>query len=627
MKKNKKIKNQSIYVILIFIVALSILAYARANIIVKYGSTSLDNSKNQYKEELAGGTNNINSSQNTMAISKEKAEIKVPQVATTYNPNSKLSSFKLGDADGEWIWKNPDTVPTVDVPSYEATYSPYDWNKYDYTGVELTHMINIKISQATPSYYLPELVAHKYDTLANIEFPKQSLGKFSWQTNSNKQLNELGTFEFLVTFTPNDTVNYRTLTDITATVKVEKAIPTYTIPTGLTATYGNKLSDVPLTHGFTWNTPDILVGNVGNRTFMATYTPNDPESYQTITDIKISITIKKAVPTYTVPTTLTATYGDKLSSVSLPHGFTWNTPDVLVGNVGNRTFTATYTPDDPNNYETIENISINVTVKKAKGTIVLPTFEEMEYDPNRHLSDLELPDNWNWDDPDTVPTVINNGYKATFKPKDTENFDYSGQNLSPNLELKILKADPEYTLPDDITFSWDSDLKDVKLPDGFSWEEEEQERTIGTNTLKVTYTPEDSDNYNIIQNIPINVDIVKATLDVEEPSDITVQEKEGQVLGDIQLPEGWRWVNPETTLSESGKYLAVYEPADLEHYNTIEKEISINVLPTPEKNTENTASPNTGDNLIIYLITLSVSLILIIGVLVYKLKSKKTNNK
>ena len=77
-----------------------------------------------------------------------------------------------------------------------------------------------------------------------------------------------------------------------------------------------------------------------------------------------SVTVNKATPEYTVPTGLTATYGDKLSDITLPEGWAWEDGTQSVGNVGDNTFTAIFTPDDTENYNTA-TAEVTVTVKQA----------------------------------------------------------------------------------------------------------------------------------------------------------------------------------------------------------------------------------------------------------------------
>lgn len=97
-----------------------------------------------------------------------------------------------------------------------------------------------------------------------------------------------------------------------------KKDPTYTVPEGLTATFGQTLEDVELPDGFSWEDPiTTSVGNVGEHDFNVTYTPEDTDAYNTITGIEVTILVTPA--NLAVPTGLTAVYGQTLADVSLPN--------------------------------------------------------------------------------------------------------------------------------------------------------------------------------------------------------------------------------------------------------------------------------------------------------------------
>ena len=76
----------------------------------------------------------------------------------------------------------------------------------------------------------------------------------------------------------------------------------------------------------------------------------------------------------TAPEGLTAVYGQLLREIALPEGFSWNEPDVSVGDVGTRSFTATYTPtsSEAENYLPNDNVQISVIVNKAPSVYLLP---------------------------------------------------------------------------------------------------------------------------------------------------------------------------------------------------------------------------------------------------------------
>ena len=68
----------------------------------------------------------------------------------------------------------------------------------------------------------------------------------------------------------------------TGTFTINKAQPNYTPPTGLIATYGDTLKDVSLPGGWAWDAPETSVGNVGENTFLATYTQDNSGNYNAV---------------------------------------------------------------------------------------------------------------------------------------------------------------------------------------------------------------------------------------------------------------------------------------------------------------------------------------------------------
>lgn len=85
----------------------------------------------------------------------------------------------------------------------------------------------------------------------------------------------------------------------------------------------------------------------------------------------INVTVVKATPTYTVPTGLTADFGQQLSEITLPEHFEWMDGSQIITESGEVIYKAKYVPTDTNNYEIVENIDITVTVGNSK-TIVNP---------------------------------------------------------------------------------------------------------------------------------------------------------------------------------------------------------------------------------------------------------------
>ena len=329
--------------------------------------------------------------------------------------------------------------------------------------------VTIDVSKANPTYTVPTGLTATYgDTLANVTLPNDEHGTYTWQEDTKTSVGNAGEQVFKVTYTPEDTNNYNIVKDIEVSITVQKANPTYTLPSGLVVEYGKKLSDIILPEGFSWENPNELVGNVGSKKFRGKYTPKDTNNYNDV-EVEISVEVVKATPKYEIPTGLTATYGDTLSDVVLPTvsggRFEFEeSGETSVGNAGTRTFYVKYIPDNQNNYNIVEHIPVTITVNKAKAELIqVPTVNDMTYNPNTHLSDIDLPDGWAWEDPTIVPTVGNSGYTAIYTPKDVNNYDYSGQNLKPVIKINVAKAMPEYNIPV-LTGYRDETLADVELP-------------------------------------------------------------------------------------------------------------------------------------------------------------------
>ena len=96
------------------------------------------------------------------------------------------------------------------------------------------------------------------------------------------------------------------------------------------------------------------------------------ENHSDTDPVEVKITIAKATPDYTVPTGLTATYGNTLNDVTLTSGWTWDDAvTTSVGNVGENTFSATFTPSDTANYNTVtENLTVTVSAKDITGAVI-----------------------------------------------------------------------------------------------------------------------------------------------------------------------------------------------------------------------------------------------------------------
>ncbi len=147
--------------------------------------------------------------------------------------------------------------------------------------------------------------------------------------------------------------------------------------------------------------------------------------------------------------------------------------------------------------------SCKVTVQKIDPVYTVPTLKGITYDPNQKLSSISLSTGWSFDAPDTVPTVKNSGYAATFTPTDTGKYN----TIKKTLPLTVTKGTPSYTVPTGLQTVSGNTLASIKLPAGFAWE---SPTTVlskeGSVSHKASYNP-DPANYNTVTGIAIAITV------------------------------------------------------------------------------------------------------------------------
>ena len=298
------------------------------------------------------------------------------------------------------------------------------------------------------------------------------------------------------------------------------------LPENVTAIYGQTLADVglPATEigRYAFESETVSVGNVGEHSFAIVFVPAK-SSYKTLTGKSITVAVEKANPVYVIPTGLTAVYGQTLQDVELPSDnkgtFSFEAPDTTsVGDAGERIFAVSYTPVDTANYNVITGIKVTITVAKAQAqSLTPPTVSAVTYDPSRTLNDISLPVGWSWDEPETIPVVSNDGYKATYTPSDEEakNYDYSGITLTYVLSLNVQKAGNAPNMPES-TMEVANEVKSlekISLPFGWSWQDVSGKGIPAGGTVTGTAIYYDTKNY---ENYTAEITVARAACDVEQ---------------------------------------------------------------------------------------------------------------
>ena len=108
-------------------------------------------------------------------------------------------------------------IKATNVGNYSITVSLKDKDNYEWKdGTTADLVLNWSITQATPDYTVPtDLTGVKDNTLNDVTLP----GRFTW--NDASTVLTAGTHTYKAKYTPEDTTNYKTITDIDIEVNVK----------------------------------------------------------------------------------------------------------------------------------------------------------------------------------------------------------------------------------------------------------------------------------------------------------------------------------------------------------------------------------------------------------------------
>jgi len=403
-------------------------------------------------------------------------------------------------------------VPQSSIGTYTVSLEGLTSLYYDIEYVSGT----LTVTQATPSFTVPASLAATYgDLLSSVNLPSG----FTWQ-NDTVTVGNVGLITHYATYTPAD-ANYKTVTDIPVTIRVNKATPNYTEPTDLTAVYGQKLSDIALPSGWSWKRPNDAVGNHGKQTHVVIFTPADTDNFLS-PEVSVTVTVSKASPNTTNPTiTVQVFYGTRLQSIALPTGWRWNDPTAFVGNAGVVTHKASFNNGDEN-YETLLDVDVTFTVNKLAITVTAEGKEKKYGEANPTFTvrygAFAVGDNY-----------LSLGSGLYFECAATElsevgYYDIIPMGLDPENysvtfikgTLTIKQATPEYTIPANLTATYGDILADViGMTAGFTWDNDGLSvGVVGSRQFKAVFTPADTKNYETV-TLMLTVTVTKAVLTVK----------------------------------------------------------------------------------------------------------------
>ncbi|HBP43535.1 MAG TPA: hypothetical protein DD621_02490 [Clostridiales bacterium] len=193
-------------------------------------------------------------------------------------------------------------------------------------------------------------------------------------------------------------ISYKEYNTVTITVSVNKRTPTITVTADLNKAYDGVAVELPTTGYSTDSNGAVTVEwykvddqsnmtlcesapvNAGN---YAVKVKTGESSNFSASETVYNFTISKAVPAVTAPTITTVYNTDNtLSDITLPNGFEWVDPTQKL-QLGNNEYLVRYTPEDVNNYEVVDNISVFV---RANLLLSVPQPQDITYDGQSHVA-------------------------------------------------------------------------------------------------------------------------------------------------------------------------------------------------------------------------------------------------
>lgn len=216
-----------------------------------------------------------------------------------YNPNSTLADYNYifdGLAiGGTWSWEDPDIVPSADVYTYYAIFTPDGGDPIKVPVVINIEKVTPVISDAiiaTDITYGDTLAQSKISAIVNAR-AKGIDGTFSWKGDENRILSA-GQHELEFIFTPADTKNYNTV-EGKVTVNVAKRKLTVT-PTNVELIIG---SDIPTKFEYTISEGSLVGNDEINIVWSTTAKKDSPvgtyEITGTVTSDNYEVTVAKGV--------------------------------------------------------------------------------------------------------------------------------------------------------------------------------------------------------------------------------------------------------------------------------------------------------------------------------------------
>ena len=336
-------------------------------------------------------------------------------VLTYGEPLSELLFHKaefIGD-DGKTVagtlaWKKDTDTPNAGTAFAVWVFTPKDCDAYTMLEGEVEITVNKAVPRITAAPAARNRIYRPSGALEKAELTggeaRGADGKTlagTWDWHRADIIPSAGVRSHKAVFTPEDTTNY-TVAETNVTINVEKAVPYIAVlPLASAVTYGDSLNLSVLAGGsaqygdgtgkpgtgtdstvavvgiFAWKDKDVkpAASDSDKTEYVVIFTPEDTQNYSPA-ETALTLAVHKAENAPDMPPAVMNVSNsiEKVSSVPLPEGWTWQESDRDKALEPDKTVTATavYTGEDKGNYinETVETAITRSACEHTAGEIL-----------------------------------------------------------------------------------------------------------------------------------------------------------------------------------------------------------------------------------------------------------------
>ncbi len=304
---------------------------------------------------------------------------------------------------------------------------------------------------------------------------------------------------------------------------------------------------------------------------------------------------------------------------------TWQSSNVFEGLDFDTQYTIYARYKGKDNYLKSDVASVAVKTKKSGKDLItnkMPLNLVGIY--GQKLADINLPDDWTWDNEETDLMVSQNKYLAYFDIANYTNeydfldvvgddiisCDFENSSVKANLNINVSKAKSTLSITSDLNKTYDKEkiTEPVVEKTGssnnpiFSWFVKEDniwkeldDTPINVGEYKVLVTVDEDDNYNGL-TAEKTFEIYKAIPEI--PSLETYNVKQYKALSSVALPDGFVWKDQTLRANILGMqtFKAIYTPSDSINYQSVELDVLVNVVENEKINEHIDVIENKEDN-------------------------------